>query len=97
MDVSSHELDLMVALRQELTNGISDIAGLGEHQAANLADAITALLQERYGGQEVYIRARSRQERDRAVMADFDGTNRDEVCRKHDISKATLYRILARG
>lgn len=41
--------------------------------------------------------AEAREQRDRAVRAEFDGTNRDAVMRKHGISQATFYRILQRG
>lgn len=91
------EEDVLAALRSEAAKMAGDMFGLQEAQASELAAAITAWLQQKCGGRELYVRARSRKERDRAVVADFDGRNHAEVCRAHGISLATLYRILERA
>lgn len=91
------EEDVIHTLHSELAKTTGDLAGLPEAQATELATMITRFLQERFGGREVYIRARDRKERDRAVVAAFTGANRDEVCKDFGISPATLYRILDRA
>jgi Mor family transcriptional regulator len=35
-----------------------------------------------------------RAERDAAIRRDFNGRNRDELCREHGISKSRLYQIV---
>lgn len=90
--------DVLLSLRNELTRSTCDQFGLAEAQATELGEWIVAWLQERFGGREVYIRARQREERDRAVLADYHGgMGRDEVCKKHGISRATFYAILQRS
>jgi Mor family transcriptional regulator len=52
-------------------------------------------LQEDMGGSYLYIPSPPRYD-EQAVLNDFDGSNLDEVARKHRISPSTLYRILNR-
>ena len=85
------------SLHSELARTAGDVFGLTEANAAELAQMITAWIQSRYGARRVYVHARSRQERDRAVVAAFNGQNRDQVCRDFGISETTLYRILDRA
>ena len=45
---------------------------------------------------EHYIPAEDREGRDAAIRAEFNGRNRDDVCRKFGISKSQFYKILSR-
>jgi len=83
---------------------------LAEHIAAVLASpqfaqAITAAVLEqlstRVGGRRVYVRATSptaaleRLQRIEEVRAQWNGRNRQELCRRYRISRATFYRIVS--
>lgn len=60
-----------------------------------LAQVLADRLAPRIGGRYVPKRD-ARAKRDAAVVAAFNGRNRDEVMRKFDISRRLLYSILAR-
>lgn len=73
----------------------ADIA-VGLQQLANtLAARLLEKMRAEACGQHVYISAPARYDEE-AVLASFTGRNAEEVCREHNISKATFYRILKR-
>lgn len=47
-----------------------------------------------YGGSAIYIPKVDRDARRDAVLSEFNGKNRKEVCAKHNLSKAQFYRML---
>jgi Mor family transcriptional regulator len=47
-----------------------------------------------YGGGEAYIPKPDRADRRAAVLREFDGKNRKELCARHNLSKAQFYRML---
>ncbi|TQE91142.1 MAG: DNA-binding protein, partial [Spiribacter salinus] len=51
-------------------------------------------MQLSWGGARLYIPCKDRAARDAAIRAEFTGRNHDEVCRRHGISRRTLYRII---
>lgn len=63
----------------------------------NLAEQVEMQIRADYGGQAVYIAKRDSDARREAVLRDFNGANRAEVCRKHGIGKAQFYRYLKGG
>lgn len=100
---TSRHQDAAVALHNEITTIIREEAGIDEAHASKLAEDITRGLRKRFTGQylgDYYLAGgmtlRERAIRDKAIRAEFTGTNRAEVCRKHGISKAQLYRIVGR-
>jgi len=70
--------------------------GHTEHSARDMARALFGGLQRLRGGMEHYIPAEDRELRDAAIRAEFNGRNRDEVCRKFGIGKSQLYAIVRR-
>lgn len=86
------EYDIVEIARQEL--------GMHERQAYEMAQALVRGLRKRYGGvrlghRGLYIPAPSKAERDSQIRREYDGTNRDQVLRKHSISRSRLYQILS--
>lgn len=68
---------------------------LGEQSfTENVAEQVEMQIRNEYGGQAVYIAKLDRPARREAVLLDFNGRNRAEVCRKHGIGKAQFYRYL---
>lgn len=86
--------DKAAAVRTDITRAIREATGLHERFAVEISDGILHRLQQRWGGDRIYIPSKDRAARDAAIRAAFDGRNHDEVCRRHGISRATLYRIL---
>lgn len=70
--------------------------GHAEHSARDMARALFGGLQRLRGGMEHYIPAEDREGRDAAIRVEFNGRNRDDVCRKFGISKSQFYKILSR-
>lgn len=87
-DNSQHQL------LAELTDVVRQQLGMKGPDAIVTAEALFRGLMNRVGGQEIYIPAPPRTERNAAILGDFKGNNAAEVCTKHDISRRTLYRIL---
>lgn len=85
--------DLEVAFRSDLVRVIRESLGLPETVAVPMADEIARGLQRMMGG--LYVPARElRETRDAAVRREFNGRNHADIMRRHDISRATLYRII---
>lgn len=91
----SEERDAAVSLRYELVRAIRESLGLPESVAVPMAEHLASGMARRLGGTYITKRAVTRQERNAAVRREFRGNNHDEVMRRHGISRATLYRILA--
>ncbi len=66
--------------------------GLIDPQAQNLAEAVVINLCHKVGGESFYINKRSINEA--LIRKEFNGSNREEVCKKYKISKTTFYKIL---
>lgn len=86
--------DFLSALRSDVVQEIVQAYGAPESAAMQLASKIIGAMQHRFQGETVYFPA-PRKDID-AVLRDFDGRNYKEVCRKHHISRSTLYRHLQR-
>ena len=64
----------------------------------DVAAAITAEIRKYMRGNKVYFSCMTQDERKARrgqIRDDFDGTNYQEVCRKHQITRRTLYRALS--
>ena len=89
------DIDAAVNFRNTLIRIIRSALGLPETVAVPIADELAKGLSNEMGG--LYITKREiRATRDDAVRRDFTGRNHREVCRKHDISRRTLYRIIGK-
>lgn len=86
--------DKAAAMRNEITSAIREATGLHERFANELSDEILSRLMTRWGGDRLHVPACDRAARDEAIRADFNGRNHDEVCRRHGISRRTLYRLI---
>jgi len=85
--------DSAILLRGEFTRIlIQRRPGMCETEASALAGDIVSGLRELYGSQKLYVPGPDRSGLKAAVLRDFRGNNHGEVCRKHGISRATLYR-----
>lgn len=90
----AHPEDARAQLHSELTGIVRREIGMNEHFASAHASAILRGLCESLGGREVYIPAPNRSERNAAIRCEFNGTNVEEVCLKHGISRARVYQIV---
>lgn len=92
--------DQAIQLHREVADIVREEIGMHEGFANDLAAAIVRGLRKKYGGQtlgakgSIYIPAPDKSARNAAVRAEFNGTNADEVCRKHDISRSRLYQLV---
>lgn len=69
--------------------------GISESVSNDISTAITTRLQRLLGKNTVYFPCLGNSEqRYAAIKADFNGRNHTEVCKKHGISRSTLYRAL---
>lgn len=90
--------DFLVSFQYQLTVSIREQIGVCEAEASRMATGVMAKIRGQFGGTEVYIPKRPpRQVQDAAVMEAFDGSNREEVCRRFGIGRRTFYDILARS
>jgi Mor family transcriptional regulator len=69
---------------------------VNESIATPIAEAVLDALRDEFAGRALYIPARSKAARNAAVLAEFNGRNHAEVCKKHDISRRTLYELIGR-
>jgi Mor family transcriptional regulator len=82
--------DAVAALIEMVRREIPDIS---KESSSRLELAIRS----EFGGDALYIAKRNPGARDERVCRDFNGRNRDEVCRRHGISRSTFYEILKRS
>lgn len=87
--------DAAVTLHAQMTDILREATGLSEHLASAFAEALVVVMRARLGGQELYVPIADRDARDRAIREQFNGRNRDEMCRKYRISRSRLYQIVA--
>ena len=86
--------DSAVMLQYEMTAIVREEIGMTEHFASQISAAIVQGLRKRFSAQEIYIPAPSKAERNAAIKRDFNGQNRDEICRRYGVSRSTLYEIV---
>lgn len=96
--------DLIRSLIATLRREIGD-SSFTETMAAQVEEQLRRDYGERYvlvdrrecGGQEVYISKIDRDARRSAVLREFNGRNRKEVCERHGVSKTQFYEFLKGG
>ena len=91
--MAKHE-DFIAALRADIVRVLVERTGGTEPHVIPMASQIIAAMQQRFAGERLYVKAKPPVDVDR-VIADFNYRNHKEVCRKHQISRRTLYRLLA--
>lgn len=87
--------DFIAALRADIVRTLVEQTGAQETHVIPVASRIIAAMQQRFAGNEVYIRGPRYDAK--AVLADFTGRNHTETCRKHGISRRTLYRLTTKA
>lgn len=79
------------AVEEILREAMEDMIGI-------MAEVVLDRVSKRFPAQRVYVPADpgglTRIEKEAAVRAEFDGTNMAEVCRRHQISRSTFYRVI---
>lgn len=61
--------------------------------ACDLANLIIEGITAEFGGGDLYIPKADRLSRNDKIRNEFNGSNTKDICRKHHVSKATVYRI----
>lgn len=87
--------DFIAAIRADIVRVLVEQTGATETHVIPMASMIIQAMQARFSGEQVYVKAPPKADA-HAVLADFDYRNHKDVCRKHGISKRTLYRMLSR-
>ncbi len=89
--------DARTQMRTRIVQVIREHTGLLEQFAVPIAEQVVNVVERDVNGEALSRTARELQEqRDRLVIAEFNGRNRDDVCRKFKISRRTFYRIIGR-
>lgn len=90
--------DRMTDLRAELTRIVREETGLHERLAYPIASGIARRMQERWGGDNLYIPARSAADRHREIREAMDtpGATVASVGRALGVCRATVYNALSR-
>lgn len=91
----SHQEDNLAGIRSDIVERLRREHGAPESQAFRMASDIIGLIRQRFMGGQIYV-AKPKPYDAQKVAADFRGNNHDEVCRRHGISRRTLYRVLER-
>lgn len=93
--MSRADSDRAQELFSELLGAVCRDTGLREDLAMPFVTAAFAYLQATYGGQRVYWPAAERRHNVLQMRADLErGKTKAAICRDHNISRATLRRLL---
>ena len=96
-DAGGSAEDAIVGLQYELTAMMREATGLHEPIASLMAERLLQVLRRRFGGGDLYIPARDRAERDKAIRAEFNGRNLNDLCRRYEISRTRVYEIVGKN
>lgn len=88
--------DAAVQLQHEMVAIVREEIGMHESIAAIFASALVRGLRRVRGGEEIYIPAPDRSERDAAIRREFDGTNLEAVMARHNVKRSRVYEICDR-
>ena len=96
---ASQSQDNVMQLTYDMTEIVREGLGVTEAEAARMAATIVNGMRHRYGGvrlgrRGLYIPVPCKEERNTAICREFDGTNAQEVMRRHGIKRSTLYTIV---
>lgn len=84
--------DTRIQLHRELTEIVLEAV---TRLAPELAAEFQRGMEQKFGGGKgpLYVHAPDKSARNATIRAEFNGTNAEAVCRKHGISRTTLYCI----
>ncbi len=88
--------DAAVQLERDFLAIVREEIGMNERLAGVFAQALVSGLRNRMGGQELYIPAPDRSERDAAIRREFNGTRESlsAIMRRTGLSRARVYSIV---
>lgn len=86
--------DDALLLEAEMTEIVRAEIGMHEAFASQVARAIVQGLRRVHGARRIYIPGVDKEERNRAIRADFNGRNHAHVMSKYNISRSRLYEII---
>lgn len=86
--------DDALLLEAEMTEIVRSEIGMHEAFASQVARAIVQGLRRVHGARRIYIPGVDKEERNRAIRADFNGRNHAHVMSKYNISRSRLYEII---
>lgn len=69
--------------------------GVEDGIAQRVAKELLQVFQKRFGGEELYV-PRAKRYDEAAVLRDFNGSNAQEVMKKHSVPERSFYRLLER-
>ncbi|RYF60526.1 MAG: hypothetical protein EOO27_05550 [Comamonadaceae bacterium] len=85
--------DAAVQLERDFLAIVREEIGMHEGLAGMFARALVDGLRRRLGGQELYIPAPDRSERDAAIRREFCGSNIEEMMKRYGLSRSRIYEI----
>lgn len=90
--------DAAVQLERDFLAIVREDIGMNEGLAGMFARVLVEGLRSRMGGQELYIPAPDRSERDAGIRREFDGTREslERIRRRTGLSRARIYAIVGR-
>jgi hypothetical protein len=91
----SEQENTRISLITTITRVVREATGLHERFSCEIATSVVDELGRQYGCERLYIPALPKNHQRSSVLRDFNGSNVDEVCTKHGIHRATLYRYLS--
>ena len=86
--------DEALLLEAEMTEIVRAEIGMHEVFASQVARAIVQGLRRVHGARRIYIPGVDKEERNRAIRAEFNGRNHAHVMAKFNISRSRLYEII---
>lgn len=89
--------DAAVQLERDFLTIVREDIGMNEGFAGLFARALVDGLRRRLGGQDLYIPAPDRSERDAAIRREFCGSNIEEMMKRYGLSRTRIYEICSRS
>ena len=86
--------DPAAQLERDITNIVREETGMHEGIATMFSQALVRGLRRRLGGQDLYIPAPDRSERDATIRREYNGKNMEELMRRHRIGRTRFYEII---
>lgn len=96
-EIKTREQVAIDTARETIVTAITAKIGVNESIARPIAEAVLDALRETLSGRQIWIPAKSREDRNDRIRTEFNGRNRVEIMKKHDLSRAQFYRIIGRG
>lgn len=88
--------DFLSSMRSVVVRTLVIHNGGNERSATQLAEQILLAVQRSFGGERAYIPLPPRLD-EAALLREWRGDNRAELCRKYGISRSWFYTLLARA